>query len=338
MSAERLQKVLAAAGIASRRDCEVLIEAGRVTINGKVTNTLGARVDPDTDEILVDGAPIRKAEARTYVMLNKPTGVISTSEDTHNRPTVVEQVGSKARLFPVGRLDQDSEGLILLTDDGALTQRLTHPSFNVEKEYRALLDRAPDADALREWRDGVELDGEITAPAWIDTKETTDDGVWVRIVLQEGRKRQIREVARLLGYEVRRLIRVREGSLMLGDLPIGTSRNLTDEEVETIWKHVGGRPSEDGFAQEDENSPRRRRSISTLGAVATSRGGRDQTERPQRDDRPRRDDNRPSSFGDRPQRDDRPRDDRPRPGGYGQRDDRPRPGGYSQRPDRPSSG
>ena len=356
MSAERLQKVLAAAGIASRRDCEELIEAGRVTVNGKVMTTLGARVDPESDEILVDGAPIKTAEARTYVLLNKPTGVISTAEDTHSRPTVVEQVGSDARLFPVGRLDQDSEGLILLTDDGALTQRLTHPSYNVEKEYRALLDRAPDADALRDWRDGVELDGEMTAPAWVDLKEVTDEGAWVRIVLQEGRKRQIREVARLLGYDVHRLIRVREGSLSLGDLPIGQSRPLTDDEIEGLWKHVGGRPGADN-GREDDGASRRRRSIATLGAVAATRGPRGRDDRPQRDDRPRREytdgpprDDRPRSggYGDRPQSNDRPRsggygqrDDRPRSGGYGDRpqsNDRPRTGGYGQRDDRPRSG
>lgn len=147
---------------------------------------------------MVDGQPVGKPQPRTYVMLNKPRGVVSTAEDTHDRPTVVEMVDLPARLFPVGRLDLDSEGLLLLTDDGELTQRLTHPSFLVEKEYRALLDQTPSPEALREWRTGVELDGVPTAPAWVDVQESTDDGVWTRIVLQEGRKRQIREVAKLL--------------------------------------------------------------------------------------------------------------------------------------------
>jgi 23S rRNA pseudouridine2605 synthase len=252
LSAERLQKVLASAGIASRRDCEELISAGRVSVNGKVVIVPGTRVDPEQDEISVDGQLIGKINPRTYVMLNKPTGVVSTADDPQGRPTVVELVDLPVRLFPVGRLDFDSEGLLLLTDDGELTQRLTHPSYQIEKEYRALLDRPPSAEALREWRNGVELDDTPTAPAWVDVLERTDDGAWVRVVLQEGRKRQIREVAKLLGYEVLRLIRVREGPVLLGDLPAGEWRKLTDEEVEALWSHVGGRDSE---IPADERAP-----------------------------------------------------------------------------------
>jgi len=244
LSAERLQKVLASAGIASRRDCEDLISAGRVSVNGKVVIVPGTRVDPEQDEVSVDGQPIGKINPRTYVMLNKPTGVVSTADDPQGRPTVVELVDLPARLFPVGRLDYDSEGLLLMTDDGELTQRLTHPSYQIEKEYRALLDQLPSAEALREWRNGVELDNAPTAPAWVDVLERGDDGVWVRVVLHEGRKRQIREVAKVLGYEVLRLIRVREGPVLLGDLPAGEWRKLTDEEVEALWSHVGGRDSE----------------------------------------------------------------------------------------------
>src|SRR6476469_9103573 len=131
-----------------------------------------------------------------------------------------------------------------MTDDGELTQRLTHPSYQIEKEYRALLDQAPSPDAIREWRSGVLMEGVPTAPAWVDVLERGEDGVWVRVVLHEGRKRQIREVAKQLGYEVLRLIRVREGPIMLGDLPAGEWRALTDEQVETLWAHVGGRESE----------------------------------------------------------------------------------------------
>ena len=187
LSAERLQKVLASAGIASRRDCEELIGAGRVSVNGKVVVVPGTRVDPEQDEIAVDGQPIGKINPRTYVMLHKPAGVVSTAEDPHGRPTVVAMVDLPARLFPIGRLDYDSEGLLLLTDDGELTQRLTHPSYQVEKEYRALLDQAPSPEALREWRSGVLLDNIPTAPAWVDVLERGEDGVWVRVVLHEGR-------------------------------------------------------------------------------------------------------------------------------------------------------
>src|SRR5262245_30741086 len=269
LSAERLQKVLASAGIASRRDCEELIAAGRVAVNGKVMHVLGTRVDLDHDEITVDGRPIGKISPRTYVMLHKPAGVVSTADDPQGRPTVVEMVDLPGRLFPVGRLDYDSEGLLLLTDDGELTQRLTHPSYEIEKEYRALLDQPPTSDALREWRTGVILDSAPTAPAWVDVEERDENGTWVRVVLHEGRKRQIRAVAGQLGYNVLRLIRVREGPLSLGDLPSGEWRQLTDEEAELLWQHVGGRDApppaevappererERGAGQEDR--PRRR--------------------------------------------------------------------------------
>ncbi|MBC8077789.1 MAG: rRNA pseudouridine synthase, partial [Chloroflexales bacterium] len=238
MSAERLQKVLASAGVASRRDCEELITSGRVTVNGRVMQELGARVDPEADEIAVDGKLIGQPAARTYVMLNKPVGVVSTADDPQGRPTVVEMIDVPARLFPVGRLDADSEGLLLLTDDGELTHRLTHPSFEVEKEYRALLNEVPDADALRQWREGVLLEGEHTAPAWVEVLEPGEGGTWVRVVLREGRKRQIREVARLLGAEVLRLMRVREGALTLGDLEAGQWRPLTAEEVRSLQSHA----------------------------------------------------------------------------------------------------
>jgi len=241
VSPERLQKVLASAGIASRRDCEALIAAGRVTVNGRVVVVPGTRVDLEHDEVRVDGQPIRMPAKRTYIMLHKPAGVVSTAEDTHGRPTVLDLVDVPARVFPVGRLDIDSEGLILLTDDGELAYALTHPSFEVEKEYRVLLDRPLTPEALRSWRNGVLLDGEMTAPAWVEMIGTAPEGVWVRIVLREGRKRQIRAVAKLLGYEVRRLIRVREGNLLLGDLPPRSWRYLTDEEVAALRAYISAR-------------------------------------------------------------------------------------------------
>jgi len=243
VSPERLQKVLASAGIASRRDCEALIAAGRVTVNGRVVVVPGTRVDLEHDEVRVDGQPIRMPAKRTYIMLHKPAGVVSTAEDTHGRPTVLDLVNVPERVFPVGRLDIDSEGLILLTDDGELAYALTHPSFEVEKEYRVLLDRPLTPEALRSWRNGVLLDGEMTAPAWVELIGTAPEGVWVRIVLREGRKRQIRAVAKLLGYEVRRLIRVREGNLSLGDLPPRSWRYLTDEEVAALRAHISTRRS-----------------------------------------------------------------------------------------------
>jgi 23S rRNA pseudouridine2605 synthase len=280
LSAERLQKVLASAGIASRRDCEEFISAGRVSVNGKVVLVPGTRVDPEQDEIVVDGRPIGQISPRTYVMLNKPAGVVSTADDPQGRPTVVELVDLPQRLFSVGRLDYDSEGLLLMTDDGELTQRLTHPSYQIEKEYRALLDQAPSPDAIREWRSGVLMDGVPTAPAWVDVLERGDDGVWVRVVLHEGRKRQIREVAKQLGYEVLRLIRVREGPIVLGDLPAGEWRALTDEQVETLWSHVGGRESEPPADTAEGRSASRQEVAPPVDAASGADAPRRRRERP----------------------------------------------------------
>ncbi|MEO7910085.1 MAG: pseudouridine synthase, partial [Roseiflexaceae bacterium] len=280
MSAERLQKVLASAGIASRRDCEEFISAGRVSVNGKVVLVPGTRVDPEQDEIVVDGRPIGQISPRTYVMLNKPAGVVSTADDPQGRSTVVELVDLPQRLFSVGRLDYDSEGLLLMTDDGELTQRLTHPSYQIEKEYRALLDQVPSPEAIREWRSGVLMDNVPTAPAWVDVLERGEDGVWVRVVLHEGRKRQIREVAKQLGYEVLRLIRVREGPIVLGDLPTGEWRVLTDEQVETLWSHVGGRESEPPADAAESRPTSRQDATPTVDAVSGAEAPRRRKERP----------------------------------------------------------
>ncbi len=238
MTAERLQKVLASAGVASRRDCESLIVAGRVAVNGKTVYELGTRVDLTYDVVTVDGVPVVLPAERVYIMLHKPAGYVSTAEDPQGRPIVLDLVPIPVRIFSVGRLDVDSEGLLLLTNDGELTHQLTHPSFAVEKEYRALLDRTPDPVTLRDWRTGVMLNGERTAPAWVEVIERSSEGTWIKVVLQEGRKRQIREVARLLGYNVRRLIRVREGNLQLGDLPPGEWRELNPVEIRALRRHA----------------------------------------------------------------------------------------------------
>ena len=335
MSAERLQKVLASAGIASRRECEALIAAGRVTVNGRVVQEPGLRVDPEQDVVMVDGEPVQQPVARTYIMLHKPVGYVSTADDPHGRPTVVDLVDAPTRVFPVGRLDVDSEGLILLTDDGELTHYLTHPKFEVEKEYRVLLDRPLDADALRQWRTGVLLNDELTAPAWVDLTETTEEGPWYRVVLREGRKRQIREVAKLLGYNVQRLVRVREGELVLGDLPPREWRLLTPEEVAALRAHVPAR-------QAREPEPERARAgaaAAGLGAAAGVRAARSAAdERPPRryEERP------PRQYGERPPRqyEERPPrryDERPPRQGGGYREERP-PRRYEERPPRQGGG
>ncbi|HEY1014757.1 MAG TPA: pseudouridine synthase, partial [Herpetosiphonaceae bacterium] len=235
---ERLHKFLARAGVDSRRACEELMLAGRVTVNGRTQRELGTQIDPETDDIRVDGVQVVAPTELHYVMLHKPTGVITSMEDPQGRPTVADLVKTPNRLFPVGRLDFDSEGLLLMTDDGDLAFRLTHPSFEVEKEYRAQLDVPPTVEQLRSWREGVELEDGRTAPAWVELLEPDGQGVWVRVVIHEGRNRQVRRVAEHLGLQVIRLIRLREGPLDLGELPAGEWRPLGDDEISKLRLHA----------------------------------------------------------------------------------------------------
>jgi len=237
---ERLQKVLARAGVASRRAAEGLIAAGRVTVNGQVVTTLGTQVDPARDRIAVDGQPVRleTVPITITILLHKPAGYVTTVRDPWGRPTVLDlvktvQEQSGTRLFPIGRLDADSEGLLLLSNDGELAHQLTHPRFAQEKEYLVLVEGRPGAEALRQLRAGVPLDGKLTAPALVEVAQGKpgDGGTWLRFVIHEGRKRQIRRMCQAVGHAVRRLVRVREGALLLGDLPSGQWRYLTAAEI-----------------------------------------------------------------------------------------------------------
>jgi len=222
---DRLQKILAHAGFGSRRACEELVRQGRVSVNGQRA-TLGQSADAEHDRITVDGARVKTSSGHSYIALHKPPGVVSTTQAQDRRPTVVDLVASPRRLFPVGRLDADSEGLILLTDDGDLAQQLSHPRFGHEKEYRVLLDRRPDEGQLEAWRKGVVLDdGHRTASADV-RREGRGANAWIRVVMTEGRKRQIRRTAEALGLRVERLIRVRFGPLRLGDLAPGDWRSV----------------------------------------------------------------------------------------------------------------
>ena len=230
---ERLQKVLAATGWGSRRVCEELIAAGRVQVNGEVA-VLGRRVDPDTDLIEVDGAPVGVRPGLVYYLLNKPAGVVTTARDTHGRRTVVELVADEPRVFPVGRLDADTEGLLLLTNDGELANRVAHPSMGVEKEYLADVETAPGRGvspaAVRMLREGVELDDGVTAAA----KVTQPSPGVLRITIHEGRNRQIRRMCEAVGHPVRRLVRVRIGPLTDRRLQPGEWRELTPDEVRRL--------------------------------------------------------------------------------------------------------
>jgi 23S rRNA pseudouridine2605 synthase len=231
---ERLQKYLARCGVASRRASEQIIVGGRVRVNGEVAAELGTSVDPSLDRVEVDGRAVVLPTAHTYVLLNKPIGVVSTASDPRGRRTVVDLVNLDARLYPVGRLDYDSEGLIVLTDDGDLALRLTHPRHTVEKEYAVLLTGDVTDAALARLRDGVPLDGRPTASANVESGEAGPDGIWARIIIREGRNRQIRRMAERVGLGVARLIRVRIGSLRLGTLPPGSWRTLSAAEVAAL--------------------------------------------------------------------------------------------------------
>ena len=229
-SRERLQKALARSGVASRRVSEDLIEAGRVTINGQLA-TLGDKVG-QSDRIELDGIPVLRDPDLVHYLLNKPRDVVSTAQDPERRTTVVDLVPSDTRVFPVGRLDADSEGLIILTNDGDLTQRLTHPSFGVPKEYLTHVEGVPSRSALRRLRDGIELEDGLTAPAEASMPQ---DGV-LRLVIHEGRNRQVRRMCAEIGHPVLRLVRIRIGPITDPNLAVGEWRNLTREEVRSLYE------------------------------------------------------------------------------------------------------
>ncbi|HVC71501.1 MAG TPA: pseudouridine synthase [Acidimicrobiales bacterium] len=236
-AAPRLQKVLARVGLGSRRACEELIADGRVVVNGERA-ILGQRVDPTRDRVELDGVALPLLPGLVHYVLNKPVGVLTTADDPHGRPTVVSLVPNEPRVFPVGRLDADSEGLLIMTNDGDLAQRLTHPSFGVEKEYLAEVEGVPSAGALRTLRQGVELEDGMTAPA---TVGVVGPGV-LRIVIHEGRNRQIRRMAEAVGHPVRRLVRTRIGTLCESDLGPGQWRPLSLTEVRDLASSAGPRP------------------------------------------------------------------------------------------------
>jgi 23S rRNA pseudouridine2605 synthase len=237
---ERLHKFLARAGVASRRKSEDLIRQGRVVVNGQIVTELGTKINPARDDVRVDGQRVRPAEIHVYVMLNKPKNVISAMHDRpghgHHarRRALGDLVSLPQRLYPVGRLDLNSEGLILLTDDGELANLLTHPRYEREKEYEAWVNGEPAEETLQAWRQGVLLEDQPTAPASVEVLAHRGDATLLRVVMHEGRKRQIRRVAELLGHPVRELKRVRLGPLELGPLEVGQWRYLTAKEIRSL--------------------------------------------------------------------------------------------------------
>jgi len=230
----RLQKILAQAGYGSRRSCEVLISEGRVSINGQIAS-LGDKADQEKDLISVDGVLLSSPEKIQYIMLHKPKGVLSTVSAPDQRPTVRSLIDQSGHLYPVGRLDLNSEGLILMTNDGVLTHQLTHPSFEHEKEYRVFVHPQPNERQLDLWRQGMTLeDGSRTQPAQVWSEHKDPAGTWMRVILKEGKKRQLRRMAESSDLKVKRLIRVRIGNLELGDLLPSKWRDLTSEEIKNL--------------------------------------------------------------------------------------------------------
>jgi 23S rRNA pseudouridine2605 synthase len=226
---DRLQKVMARIGVGSRRVCEELIADGRVTVNGEIP-VLGRRVDPSADRVELDGVPLPVRPGLVHYLVNKPAGVVSTAEDTHGRPTIVSLVPDDTRVYPVGRLDMDSEGLVIVTNDGELTHRLTHPSFGVPKEYLVEVEGQPSAGAVRRLREGVDLDDGPTAPARVSVVAPT----LLRMVLHEGRNRQVRRMCEAVGHPVVRLVRTRIGPLADPSLGPGSYRPLSFDEVRSL--------------------------------------------------------------------------------------------------------
>ncbi|MCY3786434.1 MAG: pseudouridine synthase [bacterium] len=228
-SGERLQKVLAAAGVAGRRGVEEMVRQGRVRVNGRPAR-IGQRIERDVDVVEVDGTAISLRGDLVYYLLNKPRGVVTTASDPHGRPTVLDGLPAEPRVYPVGRLDMDSEGLLLLTNDGDLAQRVMHPSGGCEKEYLAAVEGRIDRAALSALRRGVELPDSVTAPARVSSPQRG----MLRIVLTEGRNRQVRRMCAAVGLTVTRLVRTRIGPLRDARLAPGQWRELTTAELRSL--------------------------------------------------------------------------------------------------------
>jgi 23S rRNA pseudouridine2605 synthase len=238
VAVERLQRALARAGLGSRRACEELIAAGRVTVGGRVA-TLGDRVDPSVDEVRVDGRRISVDPDLRYLALHKPKGVTTTMRDPHAGRDLHGLLPPGPRVFPVGRLDRDTEGLLLLTNDGDLAHRLAHPRHGVEKEYLAQVDGTPSARHLAKLRRGVKLEDGVARAIRVTSSGRSRGRGAVRLVIAEGRKREVRRMLEAVGLPVTRLVRTRVGGVRLGRLPAGGLRELTQDEVRALYRDAG---------------------------------------------------------------------------------------------------
>ena len=236
----RLNRFLARSGVASRRGADEIVEAGRVKINGITVTSHGVTVDTDSDRVEVDGRPVRLPTQFTYIVVNKPVGYVVTMSDPQGRKTVADFVPHRlAGVIPVGRLDVDTDGLLIMTDDGDLAHRVTHPSFELDKTYEVMVGGVLSEKSVRSLEDGISLDGKVTAPAGIEALSVSHNRSSCEITIHEGRKRQIRRMFEAIGHSVRTLRRVRIGPLELGDLKPGHSRGLTEDELKALREAVG---------------------------------------------------------------------------------------------------
>ena len=243
----RIQKILSESGVASRRKAEELIRERRVMINGRPAR-IGEKADPDRDHIKVDGRRVNLSSPKVYLLLNKPKGVVTTADDPEGRTTVLDLVGiAKPRLFAVGRLDFDAEGLLLLTNDGAMAHRLSHPSFRIPRTYQVKVKGKPNPDEIRKLSRGIALEDGPTAPCLIKSLKVTEENQWLEMVLHEGRNRQVKRMWERLGYPVLKLKRVGFAGLALGKLKPGESRSLRPREVQRLREITAGESSVKDF-------------------------------------------------------------------------------------------
>jgi len=275
----RLQKLIAGTGLASRRKAEALITAGRVMVNGTTVTELGTKVDPERDHVKVDGKHLSAPQPFVYLMLNKPKNVVSTLDDPGGRTTVKDYLrGVSVRVFPVGRLDFDSEGLMLLTNNGELAQGMLHPRYHVPKTYLIKVKGVLTDDEIRGLEQGVRLEDGMTSPAQVKKVRKVEANSWLEITIREGRKHQVKRMLEVVGHPVIKLLRIRMGSLSLGDLQPGEFRFLTDREANTLRRLVEERvalaeesvavtpprPAREGWARAKKNKSQRRRGAWSL--------------------------------------------------------------------------
>jgi len=272
---ERIQKLMAQAGLGSRRECEKMIEKGRVSVNGRIAS-LGDKADPTTDTIVVNGRTIKPLQTESlYIALHKPKGVLSSLDDEmeEGRTTVRDLIPLPGHLYPVGRLDKQSTGLILMTNDGDLAHRLTHPRYGHEKTYKVIVEGRITHEALEKWRSGMYLDGRKTIPAQITVVRQDVSFTHLELVMREGRKRQIRRLANMLGFPVTQLVREKIGPLTLGNLKLGDWRHLTAKEVADLKAIVAASKDKRPRRQTSTPSPPGRRKSGPGQASGPPRSG-----------------------------------------------------------------